>query len=142
MGSPFQHVARSAAGSVAEALYDVAAPGDDGFFFTVDQGRVVRVRSAELLSLQAAGFGISRIRQDQTPPDPAVPPVLAAGDPIEAMFVVPTGMGGVQSFAAQPIELAGGGGEDGTAYYLTIEQPGGAARAETVLRGQSTAPAS
>ena len=134
----FRHLARSAAGSGAEAIYDAAAAGDNGNFFNVGQGNVTRIRLAELLSLQGAGFGITRIRQDATDPTPGTPPILAAADQIEIMFVVPLGAGGVQELQPQPAELGGGARGVGTNYYFTIEQPGGAARAETLLNGATT----
>lgn len=134
----FRHLARSAAGSAAEAIYDAVLAGDNGNFFTVAQGRVTRIRLAELLSLHAAGFGITRIRQDATAPTAGTPPILAAADQIEVMFVVPIGAGGVQDLGPQPAELPGGALAAGTNYYFTIEQPGGAARAETLVNGSTT----
>ena len=134
----FRHLARSAAGSVAEAIYDPTAAGDNGNFFNVAQGNVTRVRLAELLSLHGAGFGITRVRRDATVPTQAAPPIFAAADQIEIMFVVPLGAGGVQELAVQPAELPGGADEAGTNYYFTIQQAGGAARAETLVNGQTT----
>lgn len=134
----FRHLARSAAGSIAEALYDATADGDNGNFFTVAQGDVTRVRLAELLSLHGAGFAITRVRQDETAPTQGTPPVLDAADQIEIMFVVPLGAGGVQELAVQPAELGGGARDEGTNYYFTIEQPGGEARAETLVNGATT----
>ena len=134
----FRHLARSAAGSGAEAIYDVAAPGDNGFFFAVLRGRVTRIRLAELLSLHGAGFGITRIRRSAVVPAAGVAPALVAADQIEIMFVVLLGAGGVQDLGPQPAELPGGGNAAGRNYYFTIEQPGGAARAETLLNGQTT----
>ena len=137
MGRPFRHFAQLTGGSVAEAIMNTTGGGQDGHFFTVGRGQVTRVRIASLDSEQAAGFGRFRIRQD-TDPVTSTPPVLAATDPIVGFFAVPLGAAGVEDIGSQPTELAGGSRDAGTNYYLTIEQPGGAAFAAVLLLGNTT----
>lgn len=134
MTAPFQHSAQLTGGSVAEAIMNTPALGNDGHFFTVPQGQVTRLRIASIDSEQAAGVARFRIREDATVPG-AVAPVLDTADNIVGLFAIPLGASGINDVGAQPFELGGGVRPEGTNYYITVEQPGGAGFALILLGG-------
>jgi hypothetical protein len=125
------------AGSVAEAEMDSAGAGQDGDAFTVAANQVVRIRLLEFVNL-SAGIARIRIRRDATVPPPANP-VLDATDNIEGELSLPAAAGGVINLAETGgiVLCYGNISADalGTAFYVTVAQPAGAAAVSVTLRG-------
>lgn len=138
MTAPFKHFAQLTAGSAVEAIMNTAGGGEDGHFFTVPKGQVVRVRLEHIDSEHTAGMGRLRIRRSALDPQ-AGPPALVAADEVMHLGAVPLGGFDALDMGSQPIELPGGTQfATGTNYYLTIDQPGGLGFACVTVNGQLT----
>lgn len=132
----FKHYAQLTAGSVAEAIMDTTATGQDDADFLAGQGRVIQIEGIIIAHEIVSGFTRIRIRRDATDPAPAAgASVLDATDNIMALFTVEAGQNG-------PIGFPGGSFLQsalaaGQRFYVTVEQPDGAAFAAVTLIGNT-----